>query len=198
MNNTQGHGKLISSAALFSTLLLFSSYAFSVTFDPNLLVHNVGLVADIVEYISIAMGIGLILSGLFKLKRYGEMRTMMSMHITIAAPLMMLLGGTMLLLLPTVIGSSLLAFWGTTSPLAIPTTGAGDFDKYMLPIVMFVRLVGVISFVRGVLMIARLGKEGQQPGTGGKALMHMIGGILCIHIVGTYHLVIQVLGFAGA
>src|SRR3989344_183293 len=180
--------------------LSLTALAQSVTGDdtsPQLITQNIALMARIAEYVSIAAGLSLFLGGLFKLKRYGEMRTMMSQQITLAAPLFMILSGGALLYLPLVLGTALYAVWGTTNPMAIPTFGYSSIDNMLPPIVMFVRFVGVVSFIRGWLMVARLGKEAQ-PGTAGKAMMHIIGGILCIHIVGTAHIIQNLLGFAGA
>jgi len=165
--------------------------------EPVLITHNVGMLANIAQYFSIGAGVSLFLGGLLKLKRYGEMRTMMSTHITIAAPLFMLLAGVALLYLPTVLESSLYAVWGTANPLAIPTIGVPGVNSMLPPVVMFIRFIGVCSFIRGWLMVSRMGKEGGQPGMVGKAFMHIFGGVMCVHIVGTAHLIKQLLGFVG-
>lgn len=157
------------------------------------LTYNLGTIGDIIGTVALIMGIGIFLTGIFQMKKHGESRTMMSGQHTIAGPLMMLLAGAMLMALPTVIDSALLAFWGTSSPLAPPQAPAG-YSGLETPILMFVRIIGVGSFIRGIVLLSRSGSHQGQPGTLGKALIHMFAGVLCVHIVGTLDLIDSILG----
>ena len=145
----------------------------------------------IIQSIGIALGLFLFLSGVFALKRYGEMRTMMSQQMTIAKPLFKMFAGIGLLCLPTMIATVMQAMWGTYDPLSY--TGYGnDYDILIPPVIVFVRLIGVGAFIRGWVLLSRCGGgEGGQPGITGKAILHIVGGILCIHIIGTYNLLIS-------
>ena len=177
--------------------LLLPSLAYGDTgFNPALMMSNLGIIANIVQGVAIVMGVGLIFSGIMKLKHYGEMRTMMNSQGSLANALFIMLAGIMLMTLPTMLNTFLLAIWGTTNPLPYP--GGGGANGLMRGIVMFVRLIGVISFIRGVVLISHLGKEsGGQQGSIGKALTYMIGGIMCVQIVATAQFLSTILGFIG-
>lgn len=156
------------------------------------LTSNLLIIAKIMQIIGIGMGIAFIFGAMMKFKKYGEMRTMMSSQMTVYAPLSMLLAGTLLIMLPTFISTALHAFWGTDSPLSYDS---GEWwGDLMEPIIVFVRIVGVGSFMRGIVLLARAGAEHNQPGTLGKALIHIFAGILCVHIIGTKNLLEAILG----
>lgn len=156
-------------------------------------IGNLKHFSSILEILSIAGGLGLFLAALFEFKRYGEMRTFMSHQMTIARPLSMLLAACMLLILPTMIGTFMLAFWGSANPMVYtPTTDSG-WEPLMPVVIDFVRVVGIFAFMRGIFLISRSGGQGSQPGTLSKAILHMFGGVLCINIVATEHLMKAIL-----
>lgn len=157
----------------------------------SIMLQNIGEIANILNVVAIIIGIGLFLGGLFQLKRYGEMRTMMSQQMSIWAPLSMILAGCFLLILPYTITTLLRAFWGPgqTLPLAYHATGSHNIETYIPVVLAFVRLVGVGAIIRGCVLFSRAGHQGGQPGTTGKAVMHLFGGILCVHVLGTVDLV---------
>ncbi|HYF97495.1 MAG TPA: hypothetical protein VD770_00785, partial [Coxiellaceae bacterium] len=180
-------------------LLFLPSLAFAdIAFNTTTLMTNIGILAKIVQTVSVVMGVGLVFMGIMKLKHYGEMRSMMNTQGNLGQAIFTILAGVILLALPTMLSSFLLAFWGTANPLPYPTNNDPGVNALLPPIIMFVRLVGVISFIRGVILLSHLGKEGgYQQGSLGKALIFMIGGILCVHIVGTAQLLESILGFTG-
>ncbi|PHQ80508.1 MAG: type IV secretion protein IcmC [Coxiella sp. (in: Bacteria)] len=155
------------------------------------MLQHLGTISIILNAISIIMGIGLFVGGLFKLKRYGEMRTFMSHQMTIWAPTTMVIAGVLLLMLPITIKTSLLAFWGAgnTSPLAYTSSGLHNIDAYIPVINAFVRLIGVGAIIRACTMFSRSGEIGGQPGQSAKAMLYLFGGILCVHIMGTVDLI---------
>lgn len=161
---------------------------------PDILTYNFDIVLRILQAVALLLGIGMFVGGLFQFKRYGEMRTMMSMQMTIATPLMLLLGGTILLVFPTFLGAMLASFWGSESILQYNENASG-LGSFMPAIILFVRIIGVGSFIRGVLLLSRTGSSQSQHGTLGKALIHMLAGILCINILQTVNLLEILLGF---
>lgn len=148
-------------------------------------------IAQIIQIVAVLLGVVLLVGSLFQFKRYGEMRTFMSQQMTMAGPLGMLLASACLLSLPTFLGTSLLALWGDTSPLQY-TGGTSGLGQLMPPILIFVRIVGLISIIRGVLLLSRAGHQGQ-PGTLGKAFTHIIAGVMCMHILGVTGLLENIL-----
>lgn len=165
--------------------------------DPHVLAKNLGYAAVIFQDVAIMMGLGLFMSGLFRLKRYAEMRTFMSHQMTISAPLLMIIGGILLLALPLTLRSALYNVWSTSNPLHYGGSTNGSWQQLIPPIVIFVRLIGVGAFMRGIVLFARSGSEQSPPGTMSKAMLHVIGGLLCVHILGTFKLLNGILGITG-
>ncbi len=161
--------------------------------DPAVIMNNFDTIGSIIETTCIIMGIFLVLSSFFGLKRYGEQRTMMSQQMSLAGPGMMLVAGVMLLILPTTIASLVQTFWNTTTPLSYSSTSASGYAQYVPVILMFVRLIGVISIIRGITLVSRAGGQNSQPGTIGRAMIHILGGLLAVHILGTIDLLKSIL-----
>ena len=66
--------------------------------------------------------------------------------------------------------------------------------KMIAPIVGIIQLIGLFAFLRGGMILARVGKQGTQPGTVSKGVVHLIGGILAINITTTVNVVVNTLG----
>ncbi len=162
----------------------------------TIFITNLGYIANLLQTVSILMGLFTFMGGLFRLKRYSEMRTFMSYQMTLAWPLLMIIGGVSLMALPFILRTALLNTWGVTNPLRYSGDVATGFDQLIPPIIMVVRLVGVGAFIRGVLLFSRTGREGMPPGTMGKAMLHILGGVMCVHIIGTMDLMKSILGFS--
>ena len=58
---------------------------------------------------------------------------------------------------------------------------------------MIVQLVGVIAFIRGLMMLTKLGQGGQQASFG-KVAAHIIGGVFCIDMYDFLQAVFATLG----
>lgn len=81
------------------------------------------------------------------------------------------------------------------SPMLDSLFGADSLIGAALTII--IQVVGVISFVRGWILIAKSASQGQPPNGTGKGLMHVFGGILAINIVGTLQIINNTLYGAG-
>lgn len=138
---------------------------------------------------SYVIGIFFVLAGFYRLKRYGQMRTMMAAQINVTGPLMLIFVGTLLFYFPALVNMSMVSVWGSTSITPYPI-GGPNWVNYIRPIQHLVQLVGYFSFLRGWIMLSKIGKQGAQPGIFGKAFMHILGGILAINIGG----VVTILG----
>lgn len=140
-------------------------------------------------------GLGLILKAVFMLKAFGQQKTMMASHSSVTKPMITLFIGAGLFYLPTVIDTSVASLfaYGSSSVLDYPV--ASDWSNLINPLIDIVKLLGLITFVRGWIMLAKYGSEGGgQQGVGGKALMHMIGGVFAMNIVATIDIVKASLG----
>lgn len=163
--------------------------------QASVIMHNLGIIANTMSVVAIMLGLGLFLGGMLQLKRYGEMRTFMSHQMTIWQPMAMIIGAVLLLILPYTVTTSLRAFFGPgqTTPMAYIPTSTHDMDVYVPVVLAFVRLVGVGAIMRACLLFSRTGGHGGQPGQLGKAMIHLFGGILCVHVLGTMHLIKYIL-----
>jgi hypothetical protein len=47
---------------------------------------------------------------------------------------------------------------------------------------MIIQFIGVIAFIRGLLLMSNLANESHQSGVFSKGLTHVIGGLFCINI----------------
>ncbi|HAT1659919.1 TPA: type IVB secretion system protein IcmC/DotE [Legionella pneumophila] len=145
------------------------------------------------------IGCAFIFKAIYSLKVYGEARTMMSSNTSIKEPVMYLLVGALLIYFPSLVSSVLQTTFGYSSPLSYSggvssgsdtiTALFGSGSLVGRPLVMIIRVIGLIAFVRGWVLIARSASQGQPPGGTGKGLIHVFGGILAINIVGTIDMI---------
>lgn len=156
---------------------------------------NIPQVMRLIVALSYVFGVWFVLMAVYQLKKYGQMRAMMAVQASIAKPTIVLLIGIGCLYFPKIIDISVATLWvnGSDSVLLYPED-TGNWDAVVNPVIGIVRLFGYIAFLKGWIMLAKLGKEQAQPGIAGKALMHMLGGILAINIVGTIKIVQATLG----
>ena len=157
--------------------------------------YNLHWVANIIGTVSLIMGVFMLFSGIVQFRKCAESRSMMSQQHGATGPLMMVLAGSALMALPSFLDVALLAFWSTDSPLAYQG-GPSGYSALIPPILMFVRIVGVVSFIRGIVLLSKVGGQQTQHGTLSRALIHLLSGVLCIHILGTIELMESVLGLA--
>lgn len=155
--------------------------------------NNFTTIGYIFQALSVIFGVGFTFGGIHQLRRLGESRSQMMEQSSYIGPLLMLLCGAVFLILPTMLSTFGLAFFSSASDLSYDASGSSD---YLLPIIVFVRLVGVASFMRGIFLLSRSGGRHGQPGTLGRALIHMFAGLLCLHIVGTVNLLESILGLS--
>ncbi|MCH9643677.1 MAG: type IV secretion protein IcmC [Gammaproteobacteria bacterium] len=164
--------------------------------DPTIIGQNIATMGDILQSLSVFFGVCMCIGGFFKLKHYGESRTQMSQQQSLIAPVAFLMCGIGLLILPTVLGTFLNAFWQTSNPLTYGGLSWDSIDQYIPDVLIFVRVIGVAAFIRGIFHLSRAGGHQGQPGTIGKALMHIGAGILCIHVLGVVELIKSILDLA--
>ncbi len=172
------------------------------THSPNIvaqashMMNSLGIISHIMLVICIMLGLGLFTGAMFQLRRFAESRTYMSQQMTLWGPMTMMLAAILLLLLPFTITTSLRAFFGAgqTLPIAYQPTSEHDFDVYVPVVLAFVRLIGVGAIIRACTIFSRAGRSSGQPGLIGKALLHLFGGILCVHVLGTMYLIKHIFG----
>jgi intracellular multiplication protein IcmC len=145
------------------------------------------------------IGIAFAFKALYSLKVYGEQRTMMSSNASMKEPLSYLFVAGIFIFLPTGVGVFLNTTFGTDSIMAysaLPSAFDLTQENGGYALLQLLQLIGIIAFIRGWVLIARAGAQGQQPGGVGKGLMHVFGGVLLMNIVYTLNIVYNTLGIS--
>jgi len=144
------------------------------------------------------MGIAFAFKAIYSLKVYGEARTMMSSNASMKEPVTYLVVAAIFIYLPAAMDVLLMTTFGDSTILNYaPVSSPNSFIDALFgaqsavgrPLSLIIQVIGLIAFVRGWVLIARGGGQGGQPGTTGKGLMHVFGGILAINIVKTLEIV---------
>lgn len=144
-------------------------------------------------------GFWFIYRGIYKLKQYGELRTMMSSHTELKDPLLYFVAGAFLLFLPSVITIFESTFFlsYTPTPISYAPKGNSPWDALLNIVYIVIRFLGLIAFIRGIMMITQIGQQTQHDSTK-KAFTHIIGGILLINITQTVSVLATTFGIGGS
>jgi len=153
---------------------------------------QVPAVMKLVTALAYVMGFYFIFYGLLKLKQYGESRTMMSSDHSLMGPMVLITIGAMLLYLPTTVQMGLTTFWSDPNPYAY-VTQSDEFGQFYKTVFLIIQLLGTIAFIRGLVILS--GLQGHaQPGTFGRGMTHIIGGVFCINLYQFVQVVMSTLG----
>lgn len=140
------------------------------------------------------MGMGFIIAGIVKMKHFGEMRTMMSGEHGMFGPMVYLAVGAALLYLPTSVQVGMSTFWSNPSPMGY-TSQQDQWNQFLSDCYLIIELIGVIAFIRGLVILSHGGGRGGQGGVA-KGLTHVVAGILCINIYQFVQMVLATLGIS--
>lgn len=147
---------------------------------------------------SYVFGIMFLIRGIYRLKVYGESRTMMSQQSSIKEPLLLIVIGAVFFYIPTGINVLLNTTFGYDNPLSyssLESQGAID-SQAAVSVLNLVKIIGLITFIKGWYSLSKLGTQSAQGNSFGKSLTHIIGGLLAINIVGTINVVTSTLGIS--
>ncbi len=152
-----------------------------------------------VETMLVAMaylaGFAIIFSAMFKLKIYGEARTMMSSQSDIRGPLIMIACGAALIYFPTLYKFSLDTIFGYGNALAYQERTSDRWTILIGIVIFMIQLVGITSFIRGWILLSKAGDRSGQSMTP-KAVTHIVGGVLAMNIVGVTKIFNATLGLS--
>lgn len=147
----------------------------------------------LVTAVAYVLGTFFMIAGIIKLKHMGEMRTMMSHEHSVKGPLLLLMVGAMLIYLPTTVQIGMSTFWTNPNPFGYDIEG-NQWMEFFNVIIIIMQLIGVIAFIRGLIMMAHLGGGGGHQGGFAKAITHIIAGILLINLFQFVQVVLSTLG----
>jgi intracellular multiplication protein IcmC len=178
--------------------------AYAINFDINAMMNalknNVGPVIRLATVVSYILGIWFMISAILELKMVGQSHGMMSQKMGMGGPLMRFAIGAVLIYFPSTIDIATSTLWGVGSDsLTSYVVEAGDpFGPAKEGVLLIIKAVGVVSFIRGFVILSHsTNQSGSQPGTVGKGIVHIIGGILAINIWATIEIIKNSLGFSG-
>ena len=156
-------------------------------------------VEKMITGIAYVIGIAFAFKAIYSLKAYGEARSMMSSNTAnmkepltylFVAGIFIYLPAAMNLLMTTTFGNDvILQYAPLNSSNSTINALFGSSSTVGKPLTMIIQVIGLIAFIRGWLLIARASGQGGQPGSTGKGLMHVFGGILAVNIVKTLEIV---------
>jgi intracellular multiplication protein IcmC len=163
----------------------------------NNVANNLLPVQKLVTGASYVIGLAFAFKAIYTLKAYGESRAMMSSNANLKEPIFYLIAAAMFIYFPTGLAIVLNTTFGSSSILQYAPINenhqglAGVFANSGVgrSLKIIIQTIGVIAFVRGWVLIARSGAQGQQPGTAGKGLIHVVGGVLAINIIATLNMI---------
>jgi intracellular multiplication protein IcmC len=184
-------------------IALFPLASYGLDYDFTDWLHNLQThlppVIQLIVASAYVMGLWFICLAILKLKAYGHQTVFMSTHASITGPLTYLVIGLVLFYCPTIVGTVNYTFWGygTESIIAYPDSASTSLSGILDPVVAIVRVMGYIAFIRGWVILTRLGHQGGGgQGTIGKGIIHIVGGIMAINVVGTWYIIQNTLEYA--
>ncbi|KAF5271536.1 hypothetical protein FQR65_LT05156 [Abscondita terminalis] len=133
------------------------------------------------------MGIAFIFRGVYQLKVYGDLRTMMSVQTNFKATMMVFFAGTALLYAPTAFNSMMLSTFATTDvkdPMSYMPVHNMSTLLASRAVLLFVQLIGTISFIKGWVSLTHTSNPNGRSSVG-KAVTHIVAGLLAVNIEGT-------------
>lgn len=159
----------------------------------NRIVEQLPSLTRLVTAFAYVMGIWFMVVSIMKFKRYGEMRTMMSMQHHLREPMTYMVIGALLLFLPSSVNMGLSTFWAEPSPYSY-LEDDDQWSQFINNCFLVVQFLGTVAFVRGLAIIAQLGGQSGGQGAFGKGVTHIIGGIFCINIYQFTQVILFTLG----
>lgn len=141
------------------------------------------------------MGMYFVMAGVMGMKHFGEMRTMMSQEHGVTGPLVEVFIGAAMLYLPSTIRTGLSTFWVSTEPYAYLTGATDQYTTFINACYSIIQLIGVVAFIRGLMILQKVGSGKGQQDTLGKAIAHIGGGVLCINMYNTIQMLEATVGW---
>lgn len=183
------------SVVLVSYLLLIQSAYAAITVSD--MIENIAAaippLMQFVTALAYVLGFYFVFNGILLLRKYGEQRTQMSSEAHLKGPLISLAVGSALIYLPSSVTTGMATFWTEPAPYAYVTTQTDPWSQFYMACFVIIQFIGVIAFVRGLVILSHLGGHAQ-PGTFGKGMAHIIGGVMCIDLYDFLQTIFATLG----
>lgn len=155
--------------------------------------QNIPSLMALLTGVAYVIGMYFIITGVLKLKHFGEQRSMYSQEHSMKGPIVFLTIGALLLYLPTSVQIGMSTFWTDPNPYGY-LAQQDEWASLINDCFLIIQFIGALSFVRGLVVLSAIGGHGGQQGTVSKGLMQVIGGIFCINIYQFVQMVLATLG----
>ncbi len=143
-------------------------------------------------------GIAFVFTGVNKMKKLGHRTAFMNVDSGITGPLIMVFLGAMLIFFPSFLEVLSQSIWASPDIAELGDLAYADSDQSLLskigPMVTIIQFIGLIAILRGFLILTKVTGQGAQPGTISKGFIHIIGGVMAVHIVRTAEVMINTFG----
>ena len=180
----------------------------SASFSLDTAITNLSRAFSSIEHLIVAItyiiGLTLIVRGIMMYRIFANQTFGSAQRGEIAGPMVHLMVGALLLYIPSTLTTSLTTVFGSSeiSPATellnyATLSSSAKWQKLTNVVIEYMLLVGLIAFVRGWVILSKMGHSGSQPGSVGKGLVHVIGGILLINIVDTVNILGCTFGYSG-
>lgn len=170
--------------AIFSGFILMQSSAYAII-DVSVMLQNFAeTIPDLMRLVTAfayVLGFYFIIHGVMLFRKFAEQRTMYSSDAALKGPMLFIFVGAALIYLPTAVRTGFTTFWTNPMPYAYLEKKSSQWADFYVACFRVIELVGVIAFIRGLVMLTTLSGHSQQ-GTFSKGISYIIGGILCIDL----------------
>lgn len=155
--------------------------------------NNLAPVERLITGSAYLMGLAFAFKAISSLKHHGE-RASAQQQAGMKEPLVYILVAAVFIYFPTAMSILMKTTFGYSSVLAYgslntqnPTLNTlfGPSSEAGRSLSLIIQVIGLIAFIRGWILISRSATHGQSPGGTSKGIMHIVGGILAMNIVGT-------------
>lgn len=186
--------------AFFSPTLLFllfpvAGYAASADFSNWIynIAAQVPNLRALVVAIAFVSGIGFVIGAIMKLKVVAQSSSSMMQRESVTGPLVHFLIGVVLIYFAGFVNVGAQTVFGANVAYEYASGGSlTSFDALIAPVIDITKLIGMIAFLKGLYLLAKLGQQSQQ-GSLSKGLVHIIGGVLAMNIEATYTILMNTL-----
>lgn len=157
-------------------------------------------ISFLVVTIAQIIGVVLVFRGIAMYKIFATQSLSSAQRGELAGPFVHVVVGAILIYVGSSIDVSIETIFGSTA-------SEGDIKAYLPPgtdekwqallavLVKYFKLVGLLAFVKGWIILSKMGHAGSQPGSMAKGLTHIVGGILLMNLVDTMRLLACTFGF---
>ncbi|MBI2790827.1 MAG: hypothetical protein HYX61_02615 [Gammaproteobacteria bacterium] len=184
---------------------IINADAFSLTTALTNLNNAFTSIEHLIVAVSYVIGLSLMVRGVMMYKALATQTMSSAQKGEFAGPLVFIIVGGILVYFPSTLTTSLSSVFVTSdiSPASEligyqSLSGSEKWQQISTVVIEYMKLIGLIAFVRGWVILSKMGHSGSQPGSVGKGLIHLIGGVLLINVVETVAILACTFGYTGA